>query len=69
MLTFSILWLALAASVCVIAILRKSPATTGEDSGRQTGESGAALTVLAVLYGVALLAGFVYVSRFLVSSF
>ena len=69
MLTLSILWLVLAASVCVITILRKSPGTTAEDPGRQASESGGALTVLAVLYGMALLAGFVYVSRFLVSSF
>ena len=68
MLTLSILWLVLAASVCVIAILRKSPGTIVEDS-RPTRESGGAVTILAVLYGVALLAGFVYVSKFLVSSF
>ncbi len=68
MLTLSILWIVLAASVCMIAILRRSPGDPVQDAGPQTRESGGALTVLAVVYGVVLLAGFLYVSRFLVSS-
>ena len=68
MLTLSIVWLVLAASVPVIAILRKAPDKAVQQSGVLTRESGGALTVLAVIYGVALLAGFVYVTRFLVSN-
>lgn len=69
MLTLSILWLVLAASVIVIAILRRASAKTMQESGLQTSESGEALSLLAVIYGVALLAGFVCVSKFLVSGF
>ena len=69
MLTLSILWLVLAASVIVIAILRKASAKTMQESGLQTSESGEALSLLAVIYGVALLAGFVCVGKFLVSGF
>ena len=69
MLTLSILWLVLAASVIAIAILRKASAKTMQESGLETRESGGALSVLAVIYGVALLAGFVCVSKFLVSGF
>ena len=69
MLTLSILWLVLAASVTVIAILRKTSARTMQESGLETRESGEALSVLAVIYGAALLAGFACVSKFLVSGF
>lgn len=69
MLTLSILWLVLAVSVPVIAILRKAPDKEAQQSAVLTRESGGALTVLAVIYGVALLAGFVCVSKFLVSGF
>ncbi len=69
MLTFSVLWLVLAASVCVIAILRKAPRMAVQEPASQTRESGGALTILAVIYGVVLLTGFVYVSKFLVSGF
>ena len=69
MLTLSILWVFLAATVILIAILRKAPASMPSDSGVQLRESGRALTLFAVIYGVALLAGFVYVSKFLVSGF
>jgi hypothetical protein len=68
MLTLSILWVVLAAIVTMIATMRKTPATTRQEAGAQVPESGHALTFLAVIYGVVLLAGFVYIGKFLVSS-
>ena len=69
MLTLSILWVVLAATVTLTATLRKAPAKLSQDPGERTSESGRALMLLAVVYGMALLAGFVYVSKFLVSGF
>lgn len=67
MFTLSLLWVLLAASVTVIAMLRKAPpAGPVTDSPRL--ESGRGVAVLALLYGVALLAGFLYITKFLVSS-
>ena len=61
MLTYSIVWVVLAATVIVLAMNRKTAANL--DQGEiQTGESGKGLAVLAVVYGLLLLAGFVYVS-------
>jgi hypothetical protein len=69
MLTLSILWVVLAATVTMIATMRRTPAQVRQEAGAQVRESGRALTLLAVIYGAALLAGFLYVSKFLVSSF
>ena len=68
MLTLSILWVVLAAIVIMIATMRKTPATTRQETGAQVPESGHALTLLAVIYGAVLLGGFVYIGKFLVSS-
>lgn len=68
MLTLSILWVVLAATVTTIAITRTTPAGM-QDAVVRVRESGRALTLLAAVYGVALLAGFVYVSKFIVSGF
>ncbi len=67
MLTFSVIWILLAATVTLLATLKKSAPHSheGELPGR---DSGKALTVIAALYGLVLLAGFVYISKFLVSS-
>lgn len=69
MLTLSIAWVVLAVTVTSFAIVRRTPAGIHEDADVRVPESGRALTLFAVIYGVALLAGFVFVSRFLVSSF
>ena len=61
MLTYSIVWVVLAATVIVLAMNRKT-ATNLDRGDVQTGESGKGLTVFAVVYGLLLLAGFVYVS-------
>jgi len=66
MLTLSILWVLLAAAVIVVALNRR-PTATGSHAAHVK-DSGKALEVLAALYSLALLAGFLYVSRFLVSS-
>ena len=68
MLTLSILWVVLAATVTTIATMRKTPAMTRQEARTQVRESGHALTFLAVIYGVVLLGGFVYIGKFLVSS-
>jgi len=68
MLTLSIVWVVLATTVTVIAIVRKAPATAGQDAGAHVRESGRAVMLLAVIYGLMLLTGFIYISRFLVSS-
>jgi hypothetical protein len=68
MLTLSILWVVLAATVTMLATMRKTPATTRQEAGTQVRESGHVLTLLAVVYGVVLLGGFVYIGEFLVSS-
>lgn len=61
MLILSITWVALAAAVTVIAIMKK--AAVDQDNGEvQVKEPGKPVTVLAVIYGLALLGGFVYVS-------
>ena len=61
MLTLSILWVVLAATVTMIATVRKV-AIVLQDPGVQTRESGRTLTLLT------LLVGFVHISKFLVSS-
>jgi hypothetical protein len=61
MLTYSIVWVALAAAVIMIAMNRKT-ATNLDQGDVQTGESGKGFAVFAVVYGLLLLAGFVYVS-------
>jgi hypothetical protein len=68
MLTLSILWVVLAATVTMLATMKKTPATARQEAGAQVRESGHALTFLAVIYGVVLLGGFVYIGKFLVST-
>jgi hypothetical protein len=66
MLALSILWVVFAAAVTMIATMKKTPASP-PDAGVEARESGRVLTLLAVVYGVVLLAGFVYIGKFLVS--
>ncbi|HYL78132.1 MAG TPA: hypothetical protein VEU96_28210 [Bryobacteraceae bacterium] len=61
MLTYSIVWVALAAAVIVIAMNRRT-ATNLDRGDVPAGESGKGLAVFAIGYGLLLLAGFVYVS-------
>jgi hypothetical protein len=61
MLIYSIVWVMLAATVIVIAMNRRTTASV-DQGDVQTGESGKGLTIFAMIYGLVLLAGFVYVS-------
>jgi multidrug efflux pump subunit AcrB len=65
MLTVSVLWVVLSAVVTVAAMLRRSNGNHRPE--RVVRESGKALAFAAVVYSVALVAGFVCVSRFFVS--
>jgi hypothetical protein len=63
--TFSILWIVLASTVTVIALMRTrySPNASalkhsGDGQSRQPGQT---LTVLGVIYSLVLLAGFLYI--------
>lgn len=68
MLIVTILWVVLAATAILLATLRKSVSGQPHAEG-QSRESGSALMALAVVYGLALLVGFVYVSKLLLASF
>jgi phosphatidylglycerophosphate synthase len=58
--TFSILWVVLAATVTIVASMRRSGAN--QDHGEvRVRQSGKALTVVAVVYSLVLLAGFLYI--------
>jgi len=65
MLTVSVLWVVLAAVVTVAATTKRS--SGAREHEKQSREAGRGLAVVAVLYSLALLAGFVYVSKFFVS--
>ena len=70
MLTFSIIWVVLAAAVSVIALLRRTaPAPAREIENPPARESGQSLLVFATVYGIILLTGFVCIGRFLLSGF
>jgi hypothetical protein len=63
--TFSILWVVVASTVTVIALMRRtcapnarSPEHNGEGQFRQPGRI---LTLLGVVYSLILLAGFLYI--------
>ena len=66
MLTLSVLWVVLAVAVTVAALWRKT-ARAAVDRVHSKDESGRVMLVAAVVYSLALCAGFVYVSRFFVA--
>lgn len=56
----SILWVVLAATVTVVAMLRR--ASANQDQGDvQVSQSGKALTAVAIVYSLVLLVGFLYI--------
>ncbi|MGD0299130.1 MAG: hypothetical protein ABSE86_18645 [Bryobacteraceae bacterium] len=58
--TFCILWVVLATTVIIFANMRR--ASTNQDHGDvQVRQSGKALTVIAIVYSLVLLAGFLYI--------
>jgi hypothetical protein len=68
MLAFSIAWLTLAVTVTLLAMKTRSGATELASADVEARKSGNGLTFLAAIYGLALLAGFFYVSKFLISN-
>jgi hypothetical protein len=66
MLTLSILWVVLAAAVTMLAMRKRAAGVAPGHAPVQPKESGNALALLAVLSCLVLVAGFVYVGRFLV---
>lgn len=70
MLIFSIVWVVLAATISVIALLRRtSPVAVREFENPSPRESGHSWIIFATVYGIILLTGFVCVGRFLFSGF
>lgn len=67
MLTFSVLWVVLAAAITVMAIMRRSSAQDLEPSETQPHASENVLAVVALFSSLLLLAGFLYVGSSLVS--
>ena len=68
MLTLSVLWVALAAAITLAAMLRRAVRPAQETASAQSNESADFLTYLAVVSCLVLLAGFVYVGKFLVAA-
>lgn len=68
MLTFSVLWVALAAAITVLAMARRAVSPAQDNTPAQANESADFLTYLAVLSCLILLAGFLYVGKFLVAA-
>ena len=67
MLTFSVLWIVLAATVSVLAMTRRSANDAPNSIQAQAKESGDAFEFVALASCIVLLAGFVYVGKFLVA--
>jgi hypothetical protein len=68
MLAFPIIWLTLAVTVSLLAMKTRSRATERDRIDIEAKESGSGVAFLATIYGLALLAGFIYVSKFLISN-
>lgn len=60
MMTFSVIWVLLAATVIVLAMLRRTGSAKGQ-AEVEVSQSGKALILVAVGYSVALIAGFLYI--------
>lgn len=68
MFAFSVIWLLLAVTVTVLAMTRRSVTVQQQTPARETNDSGRAIIFLAALYGLALFAGFLYLSKLFVST-
>ena len=58
---FSVAWVLLAAAVTFIAMIRR-PGVSQDQGEVRVRQSGKAVTIVAVIYSLALLAGFLYIS-------
>ena len=61
MMTFSVVWVVLAAAVTVIAMMRRASTNPRPVEVPVNRQSGKGLTVVAVIYSLVLLVGFLYV--------
>ena len=68
MVSLPIIWLMLAVTVTLLAMKTKSGATELDSIGVEAKESGHGIALVAVVYSLALLAGFLFVSKFLISN-
>lgn len=68
MLAFSVIWLVLAATVTLLATKRKSVVADQDRGEFEAKVSANTLVLLAAVYSLALLAGFLYLTRFLISN-
>jgi len=68
MLVLSIIWLLLAVTVTLLAMKSRSGATESDGADVEAKESGNGIAVVAVVCALALIAGFLYVSKFLISN-
>ena len=66
MLSFSILWVMIAAAVIVMALVRRSRSDAPDHADSPASGSGNGLAFIAVLSSLLLLAGFLYVGSSLV---
>ncbi len=69
MLAFSVIWLFLAGTVTLFAMLRRSHAAEQSRADIDSKVTGNAIALLAAIYSLALVAGFLYLGKILVSSF
>ena len=67
MLTFTVVWLMLAATVTLLAMKRKSAALEKGRLQAETKVSGKAWMLVAAIYSLALLAGFLCLSKFFIA--
>jgi len=68
MLTLSVLWVALAAAITLIAMVRRALSPAKEKLPAQPNESANFLSYLAFASCLILVAGFLYVGKFLVAA-
>ena len=67
MLTLSVLWVVLAGAVTVLAMLKRSRGAVSGNTPVQLKESDHGFALLGIVSCLVLLAGFLYVGRFLVA--
>jgi hypothetical protein len=67
MLTLSVLWVALAAAVIMIAMRKQSAVNAGANISTRSKELGKGTAIIALVSSIALIAGFAMIGKFLVT--
>jgi hypothetical protein len=67
MLTLSVLWVVLAGAITVLAMLKRSRGAVSDSAQVQPKDSDDGFALLGIVSCLVLLAGFLYVGRFLVA--